>query len=110
MKTIFHVAAFVVLSGAASAQGYDGLCFPGNDCTGPVPIIGNAFSTCEENCVMEEATTVRGMDASLFDVTCRGDSGSYAYRMMLARIMTDDGLTTFSITNESITPLLRCPG
>jgi hypothetical protein len=96
------------LSLSATAQGYEGLCFPGNECTGPVPISGNTFFTCEENCEMQQPTSVRGMDAVLFDVTCRGDSGTFSYRMMLARIMTADGLGTFAITNDAITPLMRC--
>ena len=106
----FLLSAFFscTLSASAIAQGYEGLCFPGNECTGPVPISGNTFFTCEENCVMEEPTSIRGMDAVLFDVTCRGDSGTFSYRMMLARIMTADRLGTFAITNDAITPLVRC--
>ncbi len=102
-------AVLVMAFGAsASAQSYDGLCFPGNECTGPVPISGNTFFTCEENCEMQEPTSVRGMDAVLFDVTCSGDSGTFSYRMMLARIMTADGLGTYAITNDAVTPLVPC--
>jgi hypothetical protein len=110
MIRVFFSAALWVCGGvAALAQTYDGLCFQGNECTGPVPITDGTFFTCEENCVMEEATPVRGMDAFIFDVTCRGDSGTYSYRMIMSRVMTSEGLATFAITNDSITPLMRCP-
>ena len=109
MLRVLITAALFVSSGIASlAQNYEGLCFPGNECTGPVPITGNTFFTCEENCVMEEPTSVRGMDAFLFDVTCRGDSGTFSYRMMMTRVTTSGGLSTFAITNEAITPLVMC--
>ena len=108
IRLLFSAIFSFILGVSATAQSYDGLCFPGNECTGPVPISGNTFFTCEENCEMEGPTSVRGMDAVLFDVTCRGDSGAFSYRMMLARIMTADGLGTYAVTNDAITPLVRC--
>ncbi len=108
MRLLLTPALVVVVGLQASAQSYDGLCFPGNGCTGPVPITGNSFFTCEETCVMEEPTSVRGMDAFLFDVTCRGDSGTFSYRLMMARIMNEGQLRTYAITNDEITPLENC--
>ena len=84
VKIYISAVIFFCFGMVAAAQDYNGLCFPGDGCTGIVPINDGTFFTCEENCVMEEATLIRGMDALLFDVTCRGDSGAYSYRMMLA--------------------------
>ncbi|MFN3577279.1 MAG: hypothetical protein ACK4TJ_09905 [Tabrizicola sp.] len=108
IRTLLCAALFLGAVAPATAQSYDGLCLPGNECTGPVPITGNTFYTCEENCVMEKPTAVRGMDAFLFDVTCSGDSGSFSYRMMMARIVIDGRLETYAIRNDEISRLVSC--
>ncbi|GGL69121.1 hypothetical protein GCM10011392_24440 [Wenxinia marina] len=92
----------------AVSQDFNGLCFPGDGCTGDVPISGNTFYTCEENCLMENATPVRGMDAILYDVTCRGDSGTSLRRMMFVRTFSSSGTSAWVIENGGITPLIRC--
>lgn len=108
IRTLLSAPLVLGTAALALAQDYDGLCFPGNECTGPVPTTGNTFFTCEEDCVMERPTAVRGMDAVLFDVTCRGDSGAFSYRMMMARIAVDGRLRTYAITNDEVTPLANC--
>lgn len=94
---------------AAQAQGLDGLCFQGSGCTGPVPITGNSFFTCEANCVMENPVQVRGLDATLFDVTCRGDSGTSYDRLMILRTRTETGRTVFAIGANGPERLIPCP-
>lgn len=66
-------------------------CVPGNDCTGPVPITSEGFFTCEENCALSNPVPVAGFDATLFDVSCKGDSGGFDYRMMLKEYEGFDG-------------------
>lgn len=68
--------------GFAHAQAQTGWCFPGDGCTGEVPITDNGFFTCEENCVMTNPVSIRGMNATLYDVQCTGDTASYEMRML----------------------------
>ena len=56
-------------------------CFEGSD--GTIPIEGNRYEDAESNCTMSNARNVRGMDATLFDVTCRGEWGSQTQRELL---------------------------
>ena len=69
----------------------DDWCIPGDGCTGPEPIRGNRFSTCEEECTMSNPVPVRGLDATLYDVSCKGDWGGLEYRMMLGKHENEDG-------------------
>ena len=47
---------------------------------GTIPVIGNTYRDAESNCTMSNPTSVRGMDAILYDVTCRGEWGSQTQR------------------------------
>jgi hypothetical protein len=74
---------------------------------GPSPIIGTTFGTCEENCVMENPVQVTGMNATLYDVTCRGDWGTKFDRMLFARISSPNGgIQTVVLTYPSGVPAL----
>lgn len=93
----------------ASAQEFDGWCFDGGECTGTVAISGDMFPTCEENCDMKNKTQVLGMDAYLYEADCRGDSGSYSFRVMFVRFQSphseEQGMM---VTPDSATPIFRC--
>jgi hypothetical protein len=56
-------------------------CFEESD--GTIPINGNRYEDAESNCTMSNARNVRGMDAILYDVTCRGEWGSRTQRALL---------------------------
>lgn len=100
------LAAFLPNSG--QAQETEGWCFVGDGCTGPVPLSGTTFYTCEENCVMENPTAVRGLEATLYDVTCSGDSGGSTYRMMLSKVVQDGEPRLIALTPDGIETLERC--
>lgn len=68
-----------------------GWCVAGNECTGPVPITREGFFTCEENCTLRNPVPVEGIDATLFDVSCKGDWGGFEYLMMLKEYEDSDG-------------------
>ena len=68
-----------------------GWCLPGDGCMGPEPLTPKGFNTCEERCEMKNPTAVRGMNATLFDVECRGDSSSFDYRLLFVEFTDFDG-------------------
>ncbi len=76
---------------------------------GDSPIRGNSFSFCEHSCDMDNETKVIGMDAYLYDVSCRGDNGSFSSRMMFVRFQ-DPGPDDLGmmITTSGASPLYMC--
>jgi hypothetical protein len=91
---------WLCVAGAAGAGEYDGLWKPapiqvpdGNEIdqytcdpqveAGAIPIEGDWYGDPESNCTMSNPTAVRGMEATLFDVTCQGDWGSRTQRELL---------------------------
>lgn len=66
---------------------------PADDgCIGPSRIEEREFHTCEELCVLTNPVDIRGMDATLYDVDCRGDWGGYEQRMLFMRRGTSTGV------------------
>ena len=108
MRLVRIIALAAILPCAAAAQSYDGYCFAGDGCTGPVPLDGATFYTCERNCVMENPVTVRGMDATLWDVTCRGDDGTGSYRLMMAWLSVDGRRSLLAVRTDRAEFLERC--
>lgn len=60
-------------------------------CVGVIPIRNNQFDLCEHRCTMRNPVNVIGLGAKLFDVSCRGDNGSFDERMMFMTFRTADG-------------------
>ena len=52
---------------------------------GTIPIAGNSYWDAESNCTMSNPASVQGMDATLYDVTCRGDWGTRTQRELWMR-------------------------
>ena len=100
-----------LLSGSASAQDLRGWCFPADDCMGTqIPIGSGTFDTCEETCTLTNPVSVRDMEATLYDVVCRGDwmeGGSISNRLMLIE-QSSDQTRMFAISKYSVTQLERC--
>lgn len=93
---IFEVwAAAIIFIGFASlpaaAGSFDGWCFMQDECYGPSKIRNDSYGTCEENCILTNATPIRGMDARLYDVSCTADHGNRTERIMLMRYSDVDG-------------------
>ena len=94
------------------AGDFDGWCFPATACTAePMPIQDSRFDTCEEACQMKRPVNVNDMDAVLYYVECRGDSGSPpTERMLFMRYREDDGSNKALVlgSNGHVTQLIRC--
>lgn len=85
-------------------------CVPENACIGPEPITREGFSTCEEFCSLSNPMSVPGFDATVFDVSCKGEGDSWGdYRMMLAEYEDYDGTRRATmLTPNGVENLVRC--
>lgn len=70
---------------------YDGWCMIDDGCAGYIPIRDNHFDLCEQSCTMRNQVNVIGLNAKLFDVICRGDSGNSDQRMMFMTYRSFNG-------------------
>jgi len=105
---IRFAAILALLPFTAVAGPYDGFCFAGGPCTGPIEIRDNGFDQCERTCVMENPVEVRGLRASLYDVTCRGDIRLIYERMMFLWVGEGHETQLVAITDDRIETLTRC--
>jgi hypothetical protein len=80
-----------------------------DEADGTVPIDGNRYGDSESNCTLSNPVSVRGMDATLYDVTCRGEWGSRTQRelFMLYRD-TDDQERLLMVRPNGAAELERC--
>lgn len=84
-------------------------CIPADGCTGPEPISREGFSTCEDYCALSNPVTIQGFDATLFDVSCKGDWGGRDYRMLLTEYDDYEGTRRAAIlTPNGVENLVRC--
>jgi len=76
---------------------------------GPEPLTPTGFNTCEERCDMKNPIAVRGMNATLFDVQCSGDSNSFDYRMLFVEFADHEGKQqALMIGRFGPEPLVKC--
>ena len=68
-------------------------------------IKGNEFYIDEMTCTLQSKTSVRGMDASLFDAECSQEANDFNYRMMFMKIM-DKGI--YIVGDGWVGKFLRC--
>lgn len=95
-----HLSKIVALTGD--------WCIP-DDCDGPTPIGREGFSTCESYCTLSNPVLVRGLDAMLFDVSCKGDWGGRDYRMILKEYEDSEGTRRAAmLTSDGVENLVRC--
>ena len=94
-----------------TAQDLKGWCFPADGCMGvQIPIGSGTYETCEETCTLTNPVAVRDMEATLYDVVCRGDwmqGGSITNRVMFIK-QTSDQTRMFSVGKSWIGELERC--
>lgn len=101
-------AIFALLPALSQAGPYDGLCFAGGACTGQIEIRNNGFDLCEHSCVMENPVEVRGLNAMLWDVTCRGDYSTYSERMLFAWVGKGTEMRLTVLSNDTVETLWPC--
>lgn len=110
MLTVFALA----LGAPVSAQNFSGWCVD-NGSTGCmarfIPFYGNSISWCEEHCTLTNPVSVNRMEAKLYDYTCKSDhSGTVISRVLIHTKKGWDGKDEyFFITNDRISPIVRCP-
>lgn len=91
------------------AQSLDGLCFPANACMGePQAIKNNVFQTCESECSFQNPVAVRDMNATLYDVACKGDWGSKKERYFVSFLPSNSGQQAVVVTPDSVERLEQC--
>lgn len=76
-----------------------------------IAFAGNTIDFCEESCTLTGATEVRGMDAALYDLQCRGDYGDIPdARVLLLRQQNPvAGTITLWITATDSYQIVPCP-
>ncbi|MBB4123449.1 hypothetical protein [Martelella radicis] len=113
-----HLANSVTLSlvclsfWSAPALAFDpnGWCLPADACMGSMkPISDFGYDDCEGTCRLGAPVEVVGMNATLFDRTCKGDWGANTERVLFIEIGgPDSNQTAFMLTNSGIEELKRC--
>jgi hypothetical protein len=76
------VGALLLANPAAAQDRLSGWCIPDDGCMGLMRITGNEFDSCDSICRLTKPVQVRGLDAILYDVECKGDWGKRSNRMM----------------------------
>ena len=115
--SLVAVALAVLMLGGnrapASAENLTGYCLDNGEagCQDRlIPFNGNSIDFCEETCTLTNPTSVRGLNATLYDFDCRADGDSMlAGRVMILRQKTMGGKRTISlITRDETQPIIRC--
>lgn len=84
-------------------------CIPKDGCDGPYPITRQGFYTCESNCTVTNPTPVQSVDATLFDISCKGDWGDRNYQTIMKEYQDNDGtLRAAMLTPDGIENLVQC--
>jgi len=111
MKLVVATTLAAVLNLAAQPSNAQQWCIPSDGCSPPEPITAEGFRTCEETCSLRNPEAVRGMDATLYDVSCQGDALNYDYRTIIGFYSDEQGnQRAFMVgRNGGPTELERCP-
>jgi len=113
-QSILCAAALSIGAAAAAAGQFDGLYYPTGmqwSCNpidvgmdgGALQIEGDALIGVENYCELSQPTSVRGMEAVLYDADCAGEGYEYSYRVMLLRqpsgvyVITEDGVADWTL-------------
>jgi len=106
MGKAYVVATLMLACGTAAAGEFDGYCFP-PDADGVSQRIENdSWTDMEGGCSMADPVVVSGMDAILYNVTCKGDWGSRENRMFFLKI--DEGKGAIAADGSGYTVLSPC--
>jgi hypothetical protein len=73
-------------------------------------IVDDSFSTCEENCRLQDPTPVNGMNANLYRLACVGDGYERPVeRVFLSRYVAHDGSEhAVWVDGRGVRELVRC--
>lgn len=76
-----------------------------------VPFSGNTIDFCEESCTLAAPVPVRGLDAALYDLQCRGDYGEIPDRRVLLLSQEDpvSGPRSLWVDAQSTLEIVPCP-
>ena len=77
----------------------------GNYSDGVITIKGNEFYLDEMSCTLQSETSVRGMDASLFDAECSQEGNDFNYRVMFMKNMDK---AIYMVVDGWVGEFLRC--
>jgi hypothetical protein len=105
-----YIVSAAIQASPSVADDFEGWCFPADDCTGePMPIKHGTFATCEESCEMTNPAKIEGLEATVFDVTCKADhlpEPSHE-RMIFIHFSGDQELAAV-VAEDGITELTKC--
>ena len=116
-KTRVFLIGLLIVAQPAFAQSYEGRYRPagvsgeGWDCKnigidgGALAIANGAFFGVESRCSLANATAIRDMDATLFDMVCMGEGETWTRRVML--MSTQNGIAIIENGGE-VSHLARC--
>lgn len=115
MRGVFSSAAIGIviagfIGGPADAADPNGWCLPYDECMGEQkPIVKGSWNECESSCEIDGAVDVHGLNASLYNLTCKGDSDNRQSRVMFVFTRNHNGGHDFlMITNNGVTELEQC--
>jgi hypothetical protein len=117
MRLAFAFALLVAAAPAFADHHFDGLWKPLGDAytcdpqevDGATPVRGNWYGETEGECTLANPTAVRGLNATLFDVTCSGDWGSLDRRELFMLYRDQDGNERLLIVGpDGATTFVRC--
>lgn len=115
MRTpLLLILAAGVLPASLPAQTLTGFCLDmreGGCMDRYVPFSGNTIDFCEERCTLTAPVVVRGMNASLYDLQCRGDYGEIPDKRVLLISQYDQisGPRSLWVDAEDTFEIVPCP-
>lgn len=106
--------AICALPAPLLAQDFSGLCLDMREAgcmDRHIPFTGNTIDFCEESCTLTAPVEVRGLDAALYDLQCRGDYGEIPDKRVLLISQEDpmSGSRSLWIDAESTLEIVPCP-
>ena len=106
--------AICALPAPLLAQDFSGLCLDMREAgcmDRHIPFTGNTIDFCEESCTLTAPVEVRGLDATLYDLQCRGDYGEIPDKRVMLLTQQDlmSGPRTFWVDAENTLQMVACP-
>ncbi len=106
--------AFSAVPAPLLAQDLTGLCLDMREAgcmERHIPFSGNTIDFCEESCTLTAPVPVRGLNAALYDLQCRGDYGEIPDRRVLLLSQEDpiSGPRSLWVDAQSTLEIVPCP-
>lgn len=75
-----------------------------------IPFSGRSIELCEEVCTLTNPTSIRGLNATLYDFACRTHlhTSHWAGRVMILKQSGLDGARTYLVSERDTLPIVRC--